>query len=106
MSNYPLGVTGNELEIAGPDWEAEVERTCTQTDVTLHVITSEGIADITLYQRIDPDNVITPEQILARCVEVEVPECPGIEMEVDAWGYGCITHWACPVCGHDYEESQ
>lgn len=25
MSNYPAGVTGNEFEIAGPDWEGDVE---------------------------------------------------------------------------------
>ena len=25
MSNYPPGVTGNEYEIAGPDWEEEIE---------------------------------------------------------------------------------
>lgn len=28
LSNYPPGVTGNEFEIAGPDWEHEVEGTC------------------------------------------------------------------------------
>lgn len=28
MSNYPPGVTGNEYEIAGPDWESEVEVIC------------------------------------------------------------------------------
>lgn len=25
MDNYPPGVTGSELEIAGPDWEREAE---------------------------------------------------------------------------------
>lgn len=28
MSNYPPGVTGNEFEIAGPDWEQEAEGKC------------------------------------------------------------------------------
>ena len=28
MSNYPPGVTGNEYEIAGPDFEVEHEREC------------------------------------------------------------------------------
>ena len=26
--NYPPGVTGNEYEIAGPDWEVEVTGEC------------------------------------------------------------------------------
>lgn len=28
MNNYPPGVTGNEFEIAGPDYEIEVEDIC------------------------------------------------------------------------------
>lgn len=28
MSNYPPGVTGNELRIAGPDWDGDIEREC------------------------------------------------------------------------------
>ena len=28
MSNYPPGVTGNEFEIAGPDWEGPIDRDC------------------------------------------------------------------------------
>ena len=28
MSNYPPGVTGNEFEIAGPDYEQEIEGYC------------------------------------------------------------------------------
>lgn len=28
LSNYPPGVTGNEYEIAGPDYEEEVEGEC------------------------------------------------------------------------------
>ena len=44
MSNYPPGVTGNELEIAGPDAEYTSERTvscwndeCSQFEVELEV---------------------------------------------------------------------
>ncbi len=28
LSNYPPGVTGNEYEIAGPDFEQEVDQEC------------------------------------------------------------------------------
>jgi hypothetical protein len=28
MSNYPPGVTGNEYEIAGPDYERETDKPC------------------------------------------------------------------------------
>lgn len=28
MSNYPPGVTGNEFEIAGPDWEDDMLVRC------------------------------------------------------------------------------
>jgi hypothetical protein len=28
MSNYPPGVTGNEYEIAGPDYEREIDEPC------------------------------------------------------------------------------
>ena len=34
LSNYPPGVTGNEWEIAGPDYEAEVEVVCPTCDNT------------------------------------------------------------------------
>ena len=32
MNNYPPGVTGNEYEIAGPDYEVEVEGYCPNCD--------------------------------------------------------------------------
>lgn len=32
MSNYPDNVTGNELELAGPDWEGEAEVVCEDQD--------------------------------------------------------------------------
>ncbi len=28
LSNYPPGVTGNEIEIAGADWENETDKEC------------------------------------------------------------------------------
>ena len=33
-SNYPPGVTGNELEIAGPDYEEELDERCTSCGET------------------------------------------------------------------------
>lgn len=106
MSNYPRGVTGRELEIAGPDWEGETERSCTQKDVTLFVMTGDAAGSIVLWHKVHPDQPMTAEQLLSNCVEVEVEECPAIDMEVDAWAYGGILHWTCPVCGHEYEEDR
>ena len=34
MSNYPPGVTGHELEIAGPDREMVLERECDYCEFT------------------------------------------------------------------------
>lgn len=40
MSSYPPGVTGNEFEIAGPDWEAEEVHFCFHCDkVQDHIVT-------------------------------------------------------------------
>lgn len=60
MSNYPPGVTGGEFEIAGPDWEGQVDRECLE-------------------------------------------ECR-FAGEVEAWSYGSVLHWTCPMCGTEHEE--
>ena len=31
-NNYPLGVTGREYEIVGPDWEQDTDETCSRCD--------------------------------------------------------------------------
>jgi len=40
LSNYPPGVSGNEYEISGPDWEQETTRYCDlcrqERDVTVY----------------------------------------------------------------------
>ena len=41
MSNLPPGVTGNEWQIAGPDWEDEEQHRCVPCDaVTTHAVVS------------------------------------------------------------------
>ena len=41
MSMYPPGVTGNEYQIAGPDWDGEEEHRCVPCDaVTTHAVAS------------------------------------------------------------------
>ena len=106
MSNYPPGVSGNELEIAGPDWEGEVTRTCSQTDVTLHLVTKYAIGNIRLWHTIHKDEPMTAQDILGLCEEITVAECPCIDVEVDAWSYGGTLHWTCPACEHEYEEDE
>jgi len=35
MSNYPPGVTGNELQIAGPAWESTESVDCPECDMSV-----------------------------------------------------------------------
>ena len=82
LSNYPPGVSGNELELAGPSWEGMVERTCTAQNVQLKVVGAE------------PGTLI----------DVELDSCPWVDGEVEAWEYGGTLAWTCPVCGREYTE--
>lgn len=101
---YPPGVTGNELEIAGPSWEGEITRTCMQTDVELEVLGSESrdllsanLTGITTTMVVD---------FVKSAVTITVPECPFIDGEAYAWVYNGVLVWTCPVCGHEYTEDR
>jgi len=115
LSNYPPGVTGRELEIAGPDWEGVLERKCAAKDVALQVLMPD---DIFTLKRVaaakgaqgsgrarDADVIQqTLKGVFARATTVTLPACP-FEGSVDAWAYHGTTHWSCPVCGTETEEN-
>ena len=88
MSNYPPGVTGRELQIAGPDWEDEIEVTCRAKNVTW-LVAAAG----------------EKGKAAPKLMDFDFDECP-YEGAVDAWGYHRVTHWTCPACGteHDVDE--
>lgn len=115
MSNYPPGVTGRELEIAGPDWEGDIERECTNTDIELEIILPEDIKSLKSIaaatgsqgsgKRRDADIMQqSMKRFFSRMLTVSLDECP-FSGEVEAWSYGKVLHWTCPVCEREYEES-
>lgn len=104
MSNYPPGVTGNELEIAGPSWEGEVVRSCKEHDVEVQILGDEVHKILAARKVSTAYGAVTAEDIASHAVVVVLPECPFIDMEVDAWAYGGVLHWTCPVCGAEYDE--
>lgn len=42
INNYPPGVTGSEYEIAGPDWEREVDDFCSRCDIITASLVDQG----------------------------------------------------------------
>ena len=110
MSNYPPGVTGNEFEIAGPQWEDTVERVCEAQDVSVRVIERDVADAIKHWQqsRKTDDEARAQQSMLwmlrdALVDDFDAEQCQ-FEGKVDAWGYGGVTHWTCPKCGTEHEE--
>lgn len=112
VSNYPPGVTGRELQIAGPDWEGSVQRECTQEDVLVQVIKDpaetkrslETLADVVKYGvATRPSAAMAYERLKRNIVVAELPKCP-FSGQVDAWTYRESLRWTCPTCGHEYDE--
>lgn len=100
--NFPPGVSGNEIEIAGADWEGEIERSCDQTDVEIAVLGPES-RDLLAANRTGITTTMLVDFVKSM-VTVTVPECPFIDGEVYAWSYNGVLTWTCPVCGHEYTE--
>lgn len=123
-SNYPPGVTGRELHIAGPFWEGVVERTCEVPDAEIDVIaprmrwayeqfkaairrietgeeahrwewtTDEAVKRITM--------LIASDEVYET---ITVPNCP-FEGEVEAMRYSEHSGlmWTCPLCDAEHDE--
>ena len=104
MSNYPPGVTGNEIEIAGPSWEGTIERSCDQTDVTIQILNYDSVRTIRLLSH--RGRPLEAREIRRACPDFFLAECPAKDIDVDAWAFGGVLHWTCPACSHEYEESE
>ncbi|MEI7890281.1 MAG: hypothetical protein WCI34_08215 [Actinomycetes bacterium] len=113
-SNYPPGVTGRELEIAGPDWEGEMDVKCAGENVEVTVFRPDDIETLKRIAAVkgaqgagkqrDADVIqMSLRRMLSRMVTVTLPVCP-FEGEVEAWMYQHVTHWECPVCGTSHDE--
>lgn len=114
LSNYPPGVTGRELEIAGPDWEGEIRAVCNRGNVELTMFSPDDVATIKRVaaatggqgkgKQRDADIMqMTLRRSLSRMVTITLDVCP-FDGEVEAWEYHGVTHWTCPVCGDEHEE--
>jgi len=110
--SYPPGVTGNEYEIAGPDWEGTLEVTCPNEEARLEVV-SKDVAEIldeyrTALLAENGDEVFRQLRALKNQIAYEVrgtvtAPCPFVG-EVDAAAFRGQTWWTCPVCGAENEE--
>lgn len=108
--SYPPGVTGNELEIAGPSWEGTVERECEQQNVSMMAAPTdlvEALDDLLtkadgVFERLSVGRLV---RLLkdAPLVQIDVEQCQ-FNGKADAWEYGGVLHWTCPLCGWEYEE--
>lgn len=122
-SNYPPGVTGHEIEIAGAYWEDSVERVCGMRDADITVINNRlavAVADLQKARGDVHDRVEGAEfayerarhRVLSEAVlynqdvcTISVAECP---FEGDVWvtqNYrGGVLSWECPLCKTVHEE--
>lgn len=122
-SNYPPGVTGHEIEIAGAYWEDTAERTCGMRDADITVISNrlavavdqmrtahfarheQGESAEKAYQQA-LHRVVSEAVLYNRDVcTISVEECP---FEGEVWvtqNYrGGVLHWECPLCKTEHEE--
>lgn len=104
MSNYPPGVSGNEMAIAGPD-EMVLRVECEQEDVMVRPMPPvlwEAIKDAVERRLASPD-AEGPVRSLSRLV-AEFEALPQIlatckfEGEVDVQIAGVDVYWDCPAC--------
>ena len=103
MSNYPPGVTGLEFEIAGPDWDGEMDVECGAW-ADLWVVSNDLARGL-------KDAVGSKDQALVNAaiswadtepVPVQTQGTCPFAGEVVAWTYAGELFWNCPVCdtGH------
>lgn len=113
LSNYPDGVSGNEFEIAGPDYEETEHVECDSDSVpsvpvflivqwASHV---EALADRGL---INTESII--EQLWELGAQVgratdEDGHCT-FEGDADVIGFQGARWWTCPACETEHEKDQ
>lgn len=118
MSNYPPGVTGRELAIAGPDneWEEEFECTNEQMEYVMippfvHKFCSEmgkkkwrteGQEDLEKNWYHYASTIDAMFNMSSMTTEVQIVPC-GFVGDVTKYSYNGDIWWECPQCGKDYE---
>jgi hypothetical protein len=113
LSNYPPGVTGNEYEIAGPDWEETVYRSCDsqkefviwphEVNIILEQISKLEDSPQKFYHLPELTTKLVQALRFGEASSVDSP-CP-FEGDVDAQGYGHTILWTCPLCNTDHEDN-
>ena len=113
LSNYPPGVTGNEPEINGPEWEGEIERDCSNGG-EVYVISRDLVRRMQKWEETKgqtlPSEVAFMERMLLIAVAHELKSLVPVDIDcpfygnVDAVIYDGMLLWECPLCGTEYEE--
>lgn len=118
LSNYPPGVTGMEPQIAGPQMEHALTRTCEAEDVAIWVLTQEGHTELQhhaelmadVWAHVTPTTLATLDRqarrIEAMAVSFDVEQCPfeGVVDVASEWSHGILTEtWTCPLCHTDHQ---
>lgn len=119
MSNYPPGVSGNEIQIAGPDneWEEEFECTNEQMEYVMippfvHNFCSElgkkklrieGQEDLQKNWYHYASMIDAMFNLSDMTTEVQVSSC-GYIGNVIKHSYNSEIWWECPKCGKAYED--
>ena len=98
---YPDGVSGREWQIAGPDFEQDMERFCGADveTVPLH-LAQEILEDMVAGTPVRPDDyaiLLRQSQRAGTC---------GFLGEVFVTGYGLTYTWTCPACGTEHEDEE
>jgi hypothetical protein len=111
VSNLPPGVTGNEYQIAGPDFERDEERICPSEGFSTLTITGYGKerieSVIALLNEPEPNILVAVHHLrsaLGDIWSVDLDgECP-FAGDVTVVGYQGTQTWECPVCREVHAE--
>lgn len=109
LSNYPPGVTGGELQIAGPDVEMEMYRTCGARWVTTvpRRIVDMMLDNVTVhFDQMTLNDFVSEVRDLRRLMdEAEDEWYCRYEGEVLVTLYRDREWWYCPACGAEHENN-
>lgn len=123
FSNYPPGVTGNEFEIAGPDYEETEEVECQESAEMVPALVIKGLAAYAavLKERLarailerDEFEILAVTRLLILHIEGAASLADSSKEEgvcgyagpADVQGYRNQRWWTCPACGAEHEEYQ
>lgn len=110
-SNLPPGVTGNEYEIAGPDFERDEYRECPMEGTTVRTISGYGMnrldEAIAMLSAGGANLVVVLAHLRSARADIDTididGECP-FGGDVTVAGYGGVVSWECPACRTIHED--